>query len=54
MTRLVGDWRQRLAGIAAEAPLFFHPLDHVGPDYRLRADVEPATPGQQRGPRRHW
>jgi len=54
MTRLVADWQQRLAGIAAEQPLFFHPSADIGPDYRLRPEVAPATPGQHRGPRLHW
>lgn len=54
MARQVDDWKRRLAGVAAEEPLFFHPASDIGPDYRLRPEVEPATPGQHRGPRRHW
>ena len=54
MAALVDEWRQRLAGLETEEPLFFHPLADIGPDYRLRPEVEPATPGQHRGSRRHW
>ncbi len=44
--------RARLQNIDATAPLFFHGSDEIA-DYRLKPEVEPATPGQHRGPRRH-
>jgi NAD(P)H dehydrogenase (quinone) len=50
---VLADWRRRLAGIDRDAPLFFHRLEDFGEDRRLRPDVEPGTPAQHRGPRRH-
>jgi NAD(P)H dehydrogenase (quinone) len=45
-------WRQRLAGLEHDTPLFFHRLDDFS-DHRLKPDVEPATPAQHRGRRWH-
>ena len=45
-------YRTRLLAIERDEPLFFHPGTDIK-DYRLAADVEPATPGQHRGPRKH-
>jgi NAD(P)H dehydrogenase (quinone) len=50
---ILDQYRQRLLSLANEPPLFFHPLEHYGPDRRLKAGVEPRTPGQHRGPRYH-
>ena len=45
-------YRQRLLEITTIKPLYFHPDSDIQ-GYRLRADVEPATPGQHRGSRWH-
>jgi len=45
-------YRQRLLAIETSKPLYFHP-DSAIENYRLRSTIEPATPGQHRGPRRH-
>jgi NAD(P)H dehydrogenase (quinone) len=50
---LLAAWERRLAGIGSDQPLFFHALEDYGPDGRLKADVEPLTPGQHRGRRFH-
>jgi NAD(P)H dehydrogenase (quinone) len=44
-------YRQRLRDVATTQPMFFHPQGDIE-NHRLRPDVEPATPGQHRGPRR--
>ena len=44
--------RARLRAVDTTEPLFFHGSDEIA-DYRLKPAVEPATPGQHRGPRRH-
>jgi len=46
-------YRQRLIGIENDSPLFFHKLEDFGEDHRMKPDVEPATPAQHRGPRKH-
>jgi NAD(P)H dehydrogenase (quinone) len=46
-------YQQRLLGLDHDAPLFFHKLDEFGEDHRMRPDVEPGTPAQHRGPRKH-
>jgi NAD(P)H dehydrogenase (quinone) len=45
-------YRQRLLMFETTAPLYFHPHADIE-NHRLRPDVEPATPGQHRGRRRH-
>jgi len=45
-------YRQHLLEIATMKPLYFHPDSDIE-GYRLRADIEPATPGQHRGRRWH-
>jgi len=50
---LLEAYRQRLLSLDADAPLYFHSLDDYGPDRRLKPDVEPMTPAQHRGPRKH-
>ncbi|MBM4195877.1 MAG: NAD(P)H-dependent oxidoreductase [Gammaproteobacteria bacterium] len=52
--RILADYAGRLRGVLEDKPLYFHPLEDYGPDRRLRPDVEPRTPAQHRGPRRHW
>jgi len=51
--QILADYRQRLLGLAQDTPLFFHKLADYGPDGRLKADIEPRTPGQHRGRRWH-
>lgn len=52
--QILADWELRLAaGLERETPLFFHGLEDFGVDRRLKADVEPGTPAQHRGPRKH-
>lgn len=46
-------YQQRLLGLEQDTPLFFHKLDEFGEDHRMRAEVEPGTPAQHRGPRKH-
>lgn len=41
-----------LDNLETAEPLYFHSADHYD-NYRLRDNIEPATPGQHRGPRRH-
>lgn len=50
---ILARYRERLHGLAGEKPLFFHPAGDYGANRRLRPEVEPMTPGQHRGPRRH-
>jgi len=45
-------YREQLVSIDAAKPLFFHYGDDIE-DHRLKPGIEPATPGQHRGPRRH-
>lgn len=45
-------YQQMLENLDTTSPLFFHTADQVE-NYRLRKDVDPATPGQHRGPRLH-
>jgi NAD(P)H dehydrogenase (quinone) len=45
-------YRRRLSAIESDEPLFFHPGADIQ-NYRLVPDIEPATPGQHRGPRMH-
>jgi NAD(P)H dehydrogenase (quinone) len=46
-------YRQRLLNIENDSPLFFHKLDDFGDDHRLKPDIEPGTPMQHRGDRKH-
>ena len=48
----VERYRNRLRRIESDEPLFFHPGTDIS-DYRLAPNVEPATPGQHRGARKH-
>jgi len=41
-----------LERVETAEPLFFHKSQDMD-GYRLRSDIEPATPGQHRGPRLH-
>lgn len=50
---ILAEYRQRLLQIESDQPLFFQKLEDYGPDGRLKPDIEPATPGQHRGPRFH-
>jgi NAD(P)H dehydrogenase (quinone) len=50
---ILAGYRQRLLQIEHDQPLFFQKLEDYGPDGRLKPDIEPATPGQHRGPRFH-
>jgi hypothetical protein len=45
-------YKQRLQTLDTTEPLFFHGSADIE-DYRLRPEVEPATPGQHRGRRWH-
>ncbi len=46
-------YRQRLIGIENDSPLFFHKLEDFGENHRMNPDVEPGTPAQHRGQRKH-
>lgn len=46
-------YRTRLLNVERDKPLFFHKLEDYGKDGRLKPELEPLTPGQHRGPRRH-
>jgi len=48
----VGRYRSHLLGLDDLQPLFFHREADIE-NYRLKPDVQPATPGQHRGSRRH-
>lgn len=50
---MLRSYALRLRGIDNDEPLFFHKLADYGDDSRLRPEVEPATPCQHRGPRKH-
>ena len=52
MSAELGRYRGRLEAIESTEPLFFHSGADIE-DYRLKPDVEPATPGQHRGRRLH-
>jgi len=45
-------YRCSLRALETMEPLFFHPHADIE-NYRLRRGIEPATPGQHRGPRLH-
>ena len=45
-------YKQRLLAVDTTETLFFHAGDEIV-DYRLAENIEPATPGQHRGPRWH-
>ena len=45
-------YRAELRALESTKPLFFHSSQDIE-NHQLRADVEPATPGQHRGPRLH-
>ena len=47
------QYRQRLICIENDSPLFFHKLEDFGENHRMNPDVEPATPAQHRGTRKH-
>jgi NAD(P)H dehydrogenase (quinone) len=51
--QVLEDYRQRLLNIDSDEPLFFHPLEDFGDDHRMKPDIEPQTPAQHRGPRKH-
>ena len=50
---ILDGYRERLRQVEKDRPLFFQKLEDYGPDGRLKADLEPRTPGQHRGPRFH-
>jgi NAD(P)H dehydrogenase (quinone) len=52
MTAELDRYRERLLEIDRTEPLFFH-ADNDIVDYRLAPGIEPATPGQHRGDRKH-
>lgn len=52
-TAVLADWERRLRSLDRERPLFFHVLEDFGEDRRLKPGVEPGTPAQHRGPRKH-
>jgi NAD(P)H dehydrogenase (quinone) len=45
-------YEQQLQSIDTAKPLFFHSSDDIE-NYRIKPGVEPASPAQHRGPRRH-
>ena len=51
--KMLEDYRQRLLNIESDIPMFFHKLDDFGEDHRMKPDVEPGTPAQHRGARKH-
>lgn len=51
--QVLAQWSQRLRTLERDPPLFFHQLEDFGENRRLKADVEPGTPAQHRGPRKH-
>jgi NAD(P)H dehydrogenase (quinone) len=51
--QILAEYRQRLLGLESDRPLYFHRLEDYGPDGRLKAGIEPRTPGQHRGRRWH-
>lgn len=46
-------YADRLRNIENDEPLFFHTLGDYDDNSRLKPDVEPGTPCQHRGPRKH-
>ena len=42
------QYKERLLTWQTDEPLFFHKLEDFDEDYRLKPDIEPATPGQHR------
>ncbi|MFQ5634584.1 MAG: NAD(P)H-dependent oxidoreductase [Gammaproteobacteria bacterium] len=51
--RLLERYAERLHGIGQDEPLVFHRLEDYDEQSRLKPGIEPATPCQHRGPRRH-
>lgn len=47
-------YRQRLIDVENDSPLFFHKLEDFGDDHRMKPSIEPATPAQHRGTRKHF
>jgi NAD(P)H dehydrogenase (quinone) len=47
------DYAARLRTIETDQPMFFHELDDYDENSRLKADIEPGTPCQHRGTRKH-
>ena len=47
---MLDAYASHLSRLDTLAPLFFHPQSDFGPDWRLRADVQPATVAQRRVP----
>jgi NAD(P)H dehydrogenase (quinone) len=50
---MLHDYAERLRNIETDTPLFFHPLGDYDENSRLLPEIEPGTPGQHRGPRKH-
>lgn len=50
---ILAAWRERLLNLDQDTPMFFQKLADYSPDGRLKADIQPRTPGQHRGPRLH-
>jgi len=46
---ILSAYKERLVMLDDIEPLFFHTLAEIGPDHRLKPDIEPSTPGQHRG-----
>ncbi|MAF83177.1 MAG: NAD(P)H-dependent oxidoreductase [Gammaproteobacteria bacterium] len=50
---IIAQYTQRLRTIESDKPLFFHPHADYNEQSRLRPEIEPATPCQHRGTRKH-
>lgn len=50
---ILTNYADRLRHVGDDEPLFFHKLDEYGDDFLLKPDIEPGTPCQHRGPRKH-
>jgi len=50
---ILRGYADRLRNIDNDQPLFFHKLDDYDEHSRLKPDIDPATPGQHRGKRKH-
>lgn len=50
---MLAAYAARLGAVDKDEPLFFHELADYDDDSRLKPDIEPGTPCQHRGPRKH-
>ncbi|SEQ59608.1 NAD(P)H dehydrogenase (quinone) [Thalassovita taeanensis] len=48
LAEYLDEYEARLATIATEEPMFFHPLEDFGPDWRMKGEINPNSVGHRR------